>query len=69
MRKPLLGVVGGIATYTVSTIIFIIGVKMAGQKYFHLFSRWMVRIVLEKILGKDIELVCDTGSDDKCSLD
>jgi len=66
MGKPLLGVVGGAAIYAISTIMFFIGIKMAGKKYFHLFSRWLVRVVLEKILGEDIRTICEPGSDDKC---
>ena len=66
MGKPLLGVVGGAVIYAISTIMFFIGIKMAGKKYFHLFSRWLVRVVLEKILGEDIRTICEPGSDDKC---
>lgn len=65
MGKPLLGVIGGVVIYTISTIIFIIGIKMAGKKYFHVFCRWMVRIVLEKILGKDVRVISEPGSDNK----
>lgn len=67
MGKPLLGIIGGIVIYAISTIIFVIGIKMAGEKYFHLFSRWVVRIVLEKILGEDVRLLSEPGSEDKCS--
>jgi len=67
--KPLLGIVGGAVIYAISTIIFIIGIKMAGKKYFHLFSRWVIRVVLEKILGDDIGLVSETGPDGKCPQD
>lgn len=65
MGKPLVGIVGGAMIYAISTIIFIIGIKMAGKKYFHVFSRWMVRIVLEKILGKDVRVISEPGSDNK----
>jgi len=65
MGKPLLGVIGGVVIYTISTIMFIIGIKMAGKKYFHVFFRWMVRIVLEKILGKDVRVISEPGSDNK----
>lgn len=50
----LAGVLAGAGVYAVSTIIFFIGLKMAGDKYFHLFSRWIVRVILEKILGDDV---------------
>ena len=63
MGKPLMGIIGGALIYTISTIMFIIGIKMAGKKYFHVFCRWMVRIVLEKILGKDVRVISEPGSD------
>lgn len=66
MGKPLMGIIGGALIYTISTIMFIIGIKMAGKKYFHVFCRWMVRIVLEKILGKDVRVISEPGSDNKC---
>ena len=65
MGKPLLGIIGGVAIYAISTIIFIIGIKMAGKKYFHLFSRWVIRIVLEKILGEDVRLISQVNSDNE----
>ncbi|MEE9910206.1 MAG: hypothetical protein K4571_00650 [Deltaproteobacteria bacterium] len=67
--KPLLGVIGGIVIYAISTIIFIIGIKMAGKKYFQVFSRWLIRRVLEKILGEDVRLLSETSSDNKHSQD
>ena len=66
VKKPLVAVIGGPLIYGISTIIFIIGIKLVGKKYFHLFSRWLVRVVLEKILGEDIRTICEPGSDDKC---
>jgi hypothetical protein len=66
MGKPLLGVIGGVVIYAISTILFIIGVKMAGKKYFHLFTRWLVRVVLEKILGKDVRALFEPGPNNKC---
>ncbi len=65
MGKPLVGIVGGAMIYTISTIIFIIGIKMAGKKYFYLFSRWVVRVVLTKILGEDVRELSEPGSDKK----
>lgn len=65
MGKPLMGIIGGALIYIISTIIFIIGIKLAGKKYFHVFSRWMVRLVLEKILGKDVRVISEPDSDNK----
>lgn len=66
MKEPLVGVVGGPLIYTISTILFIIGIKMAGKKYLRACSRWLVRIVLEKILGEDVRLLSQTDSENGC---
>ena len=65
MKKPLVAVIGGPLIYAISTVIFIIGIKMVGKTYFHILSRWMVRVVLEKILGDDVRLLSESGSNDK----
>lgn len=54
IKRPLLGVIGGVVIYAISTILFFIGIKMAGKRYFQVLCRWLVRIVLEKILGDDV---------------
>jgi hypothetical protein len=54
MKEPLVFIVGGPLIYAISTLVFIIGIKLAGKKYFLTFLRWMVRVILEKILGEDI---------------
>jgi len=63
IKEPLVLVIGGPLIYAVSTIVFIIGIKMAGKKYFQVFSRWLTRVVLEKILGKDHPSFAGTDSD------
>ena len=63
--KPLVAVIGGPLIYAISTIIFIIGIRMAGKTYVHVFCRWMVRVVLEKILGDDVRMLSESGSSDK----
>jgi len=64
MKKPLIAVIGGPLIYAISTIIFIIGIKMAGKKYFVDLLRWMARVILEKILGDDVRQITGTGMDD-----
>lgn len=66
LGKPLVGIIGGAVIYAISTLMFIIGIKMAGKKYFQVFCRWLVRVVLTKILGKDIRALSEPGSDNKC---
>ena len=63
IKEPLVAIVGGPLIYAVSTILFIIGIKMAGKKYFQVFSRWLTRVVLEKILGKDLRTLTGTDQD------
>ncbi len=58
-REPLVGIVGGPLIYGISTIMFIIGMKLAGTRYFHVITRWLARIVLEKILREDIRRIAD----------
>lgn len=53
MNKPLIGIIGGALIYGISTLMFFVGVKMAGMKYFVALNRWLVRIILEKILGPE----------------
>jgi hypothetical protein len=65
VKKPLVAVIGGPLIYAISTIIFIIGIKLTGKTYFHIFCRWLVRIILEKILGDDIRMLSESGSCDK----
>ncbi len=65
MGEPLLGVIGGVVIYAISTILFIIGIKMAGKKYFLLLPRWVVRVVLTKILGEDVRELFEPGLDKK----
>ncbi len=60
LNEPLLGVVGAPLTYAVSTIVFIIGIRLAGRKVFVVFSKWAVRVILGRILGEDVRAVCDS---------
>ena len=65
MKDKRIVLIGGPLIYAISTIIFIIGIKMAGKKYFQVFSRWVVRVVLEKILGNDVRALSEPDSDNK----
>jgi hypothetical protein len=65
LKKPLVAFIGGPLIYAISTMIFVIGIRMAGKTYFHVFCRWMVRVVLEKILGEDVRMLSRSGSNKK----
>ncbi|MEN6622219.1 MAG: hypothetical protein ABFD50_11785 [Smithella sp.] len=68
INKPLIGIIGGALIYGISTLMFIIGIKMAGTKYFVALNRWLARVILEKILGPEVKAHCafpedETGSE------
>lgn len=60
MNEPLIGVVGGALIYGISTLMFFIGLQMTGTKYVMVVNRWLVRVILEKILG--------SGANNSCAL-
>jgi ATP/ADP translocase len=55
LKEPLIGIIGGLLIYGISTLIFIIGIKLAGKRYIKVLFRWLARVILEKILGNDIK--------------
>jgi hypothetical protein len=67
MNKPLIGVIGGVIIYGISTIMFIVGIKMAGKTYFLAVLRWGARVILEKIIGREALLLSATESENKSS--
>lgn len=67
MKQPLIGIVGGILIYAMSTIIFFIGIKLAGKEYFMAFLRWLTRVTLETLLGGDVRMISGGDSGDACS--
>ena len=57
MEKPMVGVIGIPLTYGISWLLFMLGAYLAGPKYGKAFSRWAVRVVLEKILGAEAKKI------------
>lgn len=53
LDNPWIGIIGGTLIYALSTLIFIIGFKLAGKKYIVALGRWLARIILEEILGNE----------------
>ena len=51
MKSPMFGVVGIPLVYGISWLLFMLGIYLTGPKYSKALGRWVVRIVLEKILG------------------
>jgi hypothetical protein len=64
INKPLIGIIGGALIYGISTLMFIIGIKMAGTKYFVALNRWLTRVILEKILGPEVKAKCIFSEDE-----
>lgn len=57
MEKPMVGIIGIPLTYGISWLLFMLGLYLAGPKYGKAFSRWAVRVILEKILGKEAKTI------------
>ena len=57
LEKPMIGVIGIPLTYGISWLLFMLGVYLAGPKYGRAISRWAVRVILEKILGKEAKTI------------
>jgi hypothetical protein len=55
MKKPLIGIIGGPLIYAISTLVFVIGIRMAGFKHIKALFAWATRVALEKILGDEIK--------------
>jgi hypothetical protein len=53
LKKPMIGVIGIPLVYIVSWLIFMLGMYLTGTEYAKALGRWIVRVILEKILGDD----------------
>jgi hypothetical protein len=43
--------------YGFSWLLLMLGLYLAGPKYEKVFSRWTVRVILEKILGEEAKII------------
>lgn len=50
LNEPLVAVIGGPLVYGFSHLVFLLGMYFSGAKYSLIFSRWLVRVVMEKLL-------------------
>jgi hypothetical protein len=48
---PLLAIVGGPVVYALSSLVFFIGMYLAGKRYATAFTKWLIKALFEKILG------------------
>jgi len=53
LKEPLIAVVGGPLVYGFSHLVFILGMYFSGAKYSLIFARWLLRIVMEKLLSEE----------------
>ena len=51
LDEPLIAVIGGPLVYGFSHLVFLLGMYFSGAKYSLIFSRWLVRVIMEKLLA------------------
>lgn len=57
LNEPLIAVIGGPLVYGFSHLVFLLGMYFSGAKYSLIFSRWLVRVIMEKLLAwADLQL-------------
>ena len=57
LKNPTFGVIGIPLIYGLSWLLLMLGLYLAGPKYGKAFSRWTVRVILEKILGDEAKTI------------
>ena len=50
LGEPLIAVIGGPLVYGFSYILFMLGMYFSGTEYSLIFLRWLVRVIMEKLL-------------------
>ncbi len=53
--QPLILAIGGPVAYGISHLVFLIGMYITGKDYTIIFTKWLARIITEKLLGDDID--------------
>jgi hypothetical protein len=57
LKNPAFGVIGIPLIYGLSWLLLMLGLYLAGPRYGKAFNRWVVRIILEKILGDEAKTI------------
>jgi hypothetical protein len=57
LKKPLVGIIGIPVAYGISWLITMLGMYLTGPRYAKALGRWVTKVVLEKILGDEINAV------------
>lgn len=55
LNQPLIIVIGGPVAYGISHLVFWIGMYITGKEYTIIFSKWLSRVITERLIGDDIE--------------
>jgi len=56
-KHPMIGIIGIPLAYGLTWLITMLGVYLTGPAYAKALGHWLVRIVLEKILGEDAKKI------------
>ena len=57
LKKPMVGVIGIPLAYGISWLLFMLGLYLTGPRYAKALGRWVTRIILEKILGDEVNTI------------
>ncbi len=53
LKEPLIAVVGGPLVYGFSHLVFLLGMYFSGAEYSLIFVRWLLRVIMEKLLPEE----------------
>jgi hypothetical protein len=51
LNEPLIAVIGAPLVYGLSHLVFLLGMYFSGAEYSVIFTRWLVRVIMEKLLA------------------
>ncbi|MCK7503884.1 MAG: hypothetical protein MZV70_07115 [Desulfobacterales bacterium] len=57
LKKPMVGVIGIPLAYGISWLLLMLGLYLTGPRYAKALGRWVARIILEKILGDEVNTI------------
>ncbi|MDI6743118.1 MAG: hypothetical protein QMD11_10330 [Smithella sp.] len=63
LKKPVIGIIGIPAAYGISWLILMLGMYVTGPRYAKALRHWIIRIVLEKILGDELKTLACVPAD------
>lgn len=63
MKKPMVGVIGIPLAYGFSWLMTMLGMYLTGPEYAKALGKWVVRVILEKILGDEAKKVASNPNE------